>query len=259
MPDVKRWFEDHIKTKKQVYGQNSFVANGAFHEYQLDLFFINHLTNQEYTVALVCIDAFIKFAVVEAIEGKTQEDLGYAMISAFVKMGKNPKVVYTDAETGRRNSTIFKTYFDENQITVHYTKSRAAVEERLIRTFKDMLDKRIRANEQWNQHIYAIMLTYSCKLIQSYTGYTPYEARTPVNELDMYLNLKIKAKYGRTYPELLVEDEVYIYTKRKLFDKSHVSVWSDNTYRIDGISRSHGLTFYHTTHRDRPHLRNELL
>ena len=85
MPDVKKWFEEHSQIKKQVCEQKSFVANCAFHAYQLHLLFISNLVNQEYTVALVCIDSFSKYAVVQPIEGKTHEDLGYAMISAFVK------------------------------------------------------------------------------------------------------------------------------------------------------------------------------
>ena len=103
------------------------------------------------------------------------------------------------------------------------------------------------------------MLTYNNKLVHSSTGYTPNAARTLENELDVYLNLKIMVKYGRTYPELLVNDEVYIYTNKALFEKAHVSVWSKESYRIEGISHSPGLTFYHTSHRQRPYLKNELL
>ena len=72
------------------------------------MFFINHLINEEYTVALVCIDVLSKYAVVEPIKGKTQEDLAYGMISAFVKMGKPPKVIYMDGEIAIRNSGLFK-------------------------------------------------------------------------------------------------------------------------------------------------------
>ena len=39
MPDVKKWFEQTVKTKKQVHGQNSYVANGPYNEYHLDLFY----------------------------------------------------------------------------------------------------------------------------------------------------------------------------------------------------------------------------
>ena len=181
------------------------------------------------------------------------------MTSAVVKMGKPPKIVFTYGETGIRNSDLFKKYVDEHHITIHCTRSRAAIAERFIRTFKDMLDKRIRANQQWTQHIYSIILTYNNKLVHASTGYTPNDARKPDNELDVYLNLKIEAKYVRSYQELLVGDKVYIYTEKALFDKSHVPVWSANTYRIDGIVHSHGLTFDHTAHRERPYLRNELL
>ena len=36
--DVKEWFEKNIEQKKQLKGFNSFVANEAKFEYQIDLF-----------------------------------------------------------------------------------------------------------------------------------------------------------------------------------------------------------------------------
>ena len=99
------------------------------------------------------------------------------MISVLVKMGKAPKVIYMDADTGIRNSGLFKKYFDEHHNTIHYTKSRATVAERFIGTFKSAFDKRIRANDQWTQYVYAIMLTYNSKLMHSSTDFTPKEAK----------------------------------------------------------------------------------
>ena len=50
----KNRFDENIKRKKkQLPGQHSFVANGAYHEYELDLFFINHISNEEYGAAII--------------------------------------------------------------------------------------------------------------------------------------------------------------------------------------------------------------
>ena len=45
--DVKEWFEKNIEQKKQLKGYNSFVANEAKFEYQIDLFFMS--------IAFLCI------------------------------------------------------------------------------------------------------------------------------------------------------------------------------------------------------------
>ena len=40
LDDVRQWMAENTKRKKQLPGQNSFEANGPYHEYQLDLLFI---------------------------------------------------------------------------------------------------------------------------------------------------------------------------------------------------------------------------
>ena len=121
-----------------------------------------------------------------------------------------------------------------------------------------MKDKRIKPEQDWTQLIYPILLTYNNKLLHSGTGMTPEAATEPENELNAYVNLKLKAKHSRRYPPLTVGDKVHIYTKRKLFYKSHVSVWSDASYNVEGIAHSHGLTFCKTSNRARPFLRNNI-
>ena len=39
LDDVRQWMEENTKRKKQLPGQNSFIGNGPYHEYQLDLMF----------------------------------------------------------------------------------------------------------------------------------------------------------------------------------------------------------------------------
>ena len=58
-----------------------------------------------------------------------------------------------------------------------------------------------------------------------------------------YINMKMKAKHNRRYPELHVGDNVNIYQKKNLFDKGHVSRWTNETYKITSISKSNGVVF----------------
>ena len=67
------WMDEKTKRKKQAYGPKSFVANGPHHAYQLDLMFTQHLEDQQYDTAMVCIDAFSTYAAVAIIQGKNRE------------------------------------------------------------------------------------------------------------------------------------------------------------------------------------------
>ena len=68
---VKGWFKKNVERTRQVGGAtNSYVAPRAFHEYQMDLFFITdkQFPNQDYPVGLYMIDVLSKFAVVHPLE-----------------------------------------------------------------------------------------------------------------------------------------------------------------------------------------------
>ena len=95
--------------------------------------------------------------------------------------------------------------------------------ERGIRTFRDMLFKRIRAstdpNPQWHDFIYPVTLTYNMRREHAATKMTPNDASNPENHPEVYSNLWLNAKRNRTYPPLKVGDTVKIYRKRKRGEK----------------------------------------
>ena len=68
--------------------------------------------------------------------------------------------------------------------------------------------KKIKTNIQWIGYIDEIMLTYNEKDVLSATGQTPYKARDKDNEFKSRLNIAMKAKKQRFYPELSVGDKV---------------------------------------------------
>ncbi|MFM7980493.1 MAG: hypothetical protein ACKPKO_14360, partial [Candidatus Fonsibacter sp.] len=86
--------------------------------------------------------------------------------------------------------------------------------ERMIRTCKDMLEKRIKPRMQWTDLIYPILLAYNNKLIHSTTQPTPNNARKVENELEAYVNIKLHAKKSRNYPVINIGDNVRIYKKK---------------------------------------------
>jgi len=260
--DVKLWFSKNVEKKNQLKGINSFVAPHPYYEYQLDLFFINDMENQKVKVGMTMIDIFTKFASVVPIASKSEGDVAAGLLECLEKMGHKPEIIYSDDETALSTDAMQK-YFKEHKIKHVITRIHAWFIERFIRTFKDMLYKRVAAskddNIQWTSFIYPILLTYNHKLTHSATGHTPVQARDKKNELNIHLKMELNKKTSRKYPPLEINDRVKIYRKRKTGEKQQVSVWSDNSYEVIGITKSHGQDYYKLNGLDKQYLRFELL
>ena len=121
------------------------------------------------------------------------------------------------------------------------------------------MKKKGKDNIQWTDYTHEILLTYNNQMKHSATEFTPKEARKPSNELKVRLNLTMKGKKNRIYPELDVGDEVKIFKKRKPNEKERVSNWSQNIYTIENIENKLGQNYYGVEGNDRQYLRFELL
>ena len=265
MSDINEFFRKNVDQKRKPVGSNSFVAPHSAYEYQMDLFFINDLEDQKFRVGMLMIDIFDKFMHVVAIKGKKEEDLASGMIECLHKMEKKPKIIYTDDEGAMNKKAIHK-YLQEQNIEHHRTRAHPNFSERAIRTFKDLLYRRVEADQkkakdniQWTDYIFEILLTYNNKMKHSATGFTPKDARKPSNELKVKLHLNMNAKRNRVYPDLGVGDEVKIFRKRKPNEKERVANWSQNVYTIEKIDEKLGQKYYYVEGIDRAHLRFELL
>ena len=231
----------------------------------MDLFFINDLKDQTFRVGMLMIDIFDKFMHVVAIKGKNEEDLASGMIECLHKMGKKPKIIYTDDE-GAMNKEAIQTYLQEQNIEHHRTRAHPNFSERAIRTFKDLLYRRVEADEkkgknniQWTDYIFEILLTYNNKMKHSATGFTPKDARKPSNELKVKLHVNMNAKQNRVYPEIEVSDQVRIFRKKKPNEKERVGNFSSHVYTVERIDKMLGQSYYFVEGVDRAYLRFELL
>ena len=208
--DVDEFFRKNVEIKTKPRGYNSFVAPHNNHTYQIDLFFMgknDFNTTQKFKAGLVAIDVLSKYAVVIPIEAKKGIPVITATMEALQKMGKKPKIIYTDDE-GAIGGNDFKQYVKDEGIILYRTRGHPAFAERFIRTFKDKLFKRVEADEkkgkeniQWIDYLTEIMLTYNNKDIHSSIGQTPNEARKERNEFKSKLNVSVQAKKQRLYPE----------------------------------------------------------
>ena len=70
--NVEKFFKKNVEEKRRPRGENSFVAPHAYFEFQLDLFFISKhdVENQKFSIGMVLIDIFSKYATVIPIKSK---------------------------------------------------------------------------------------------------------------------------------------------------------------------------------------------
>ena len=65
----------HRVRKTNLRGYNSFIANNFRDEYQIDLFFMNDNSEDEYKIGLLVIDIFSKFLEVLPLKTKQPKDV----------------------------------------------------------------------------------------------------------------------------------------------------------------------------------------
>lgn len=113
----------------------------------MDLFFVNDdefLENQHFKVGMLMIDVFTRYMVVVPIKSKSEKtgDIAAGLIECLHKMGGKPEILYTDDE-GAFSANDIQKYLQEQNIKHIISRSHAWFAERAIRTFKDMLYKRV--------------------------------------------------------------------------------------------------------------------
>ena len=261
MQDVQTFFKAHVEQKKQLRGTNTLVAPHAKWEYEMDLFFINDIANQKFKIGMILIDVFSRFMQVVPLAGKDEANLLAGLMEGINKMHGKPEQIYSDDEGALQTSGV-KEYFEEAKIKHIVTRSHANHAERAIRTFKDMLYKRVDAshesNVQWTNFIFQILLTYNSKNKHSTTGMTPSDAHKESNRLETWNNTFVKAKHTRKYPVIHKNDSVKVLRKKKAGEKERTSVWSNDVYSVEDMIQSHGQMFYKLSN-GKQHLRHELL
>jgi hypothetical protein len=260
LKDVKNWFDKSFVRQKNLKGYNSYIAQHPHEEYQMDLFFINDLEDQEYKIGLMMIDIFSKYMTVVPLESKQTAELLKGIKEAFQNMGKKPEVIYTDDE-GALNSKEIQKYFRDEHIKHIVSRGHAPVAERAIRTFKALMYKLVENNElgQWIVVIPKALTLYNYKMVSRATSMTPNEARQDKNVLDAKLHMEIHKVRKRKYPEIGVGDSVRFYKKKDKFDKERVPVWSKTIHKVEKIEHDHNQAFYYISGVEKPFMRHEIL
>ena len=257
--NAKAWLNDNIEKSNQPPRTNSFVAPHPFFEFQVDIFSIGHLSNQEFRIGIIYIDMFSKYLAVVPICSKSEIDVGEGLSECLKIMGKHPTLIYSDDEKALQSKIIHNFLADSN-IKHHVSRTHAHFAERAIRTFKSMLNTRIanKPNVQWTDYINQLINHYNNN-IHSTTGTTPNDARKPSSTVDVHANIELKATHNRNYPILNIGDTVNRLRKKAINEKEHTNKFSDINYKVTEITKQLSQYYYQVEGTEREYLRVELL
>ena len=248
---------------KQIKGYqnyNSYLVPYARAEFQIDIMDMNKLKQEgEERYALIVIDAFSRYAYIHPMENKNSEDVLRALKASFKVMGE-PTEIFSDEDTAFLS--VVKKYLDGLGIAQKTTRTHANIVERLIRTIKSGVADRIRFTKGNWTDLYKPTLKKYSNTIHSSTGAKPVDAHKNENRVNVKVNLTLKQKHFRKYPQL-TGDKVKIYTTgagNYISRKETNSRWSDKVFTIEKIDRDITLQKYYLLEGlKRRYLRHELL
>ena len=261
LADVKAWFDTNIQRTTQLRGYNSYVAPRANFEYEVDLFFITKPEDLEYKIGMVVIDVFSKFCSVLLLKSKTPDVVLPALQQSFITLGGTPKVIVSDAE-GALDSSELNKFYEENGIRHIITRNHAGVAEKMVRTLKEMIFKRLKhePNKTWYEIIHECLVVLNYMRKSTATGFIPNEARKKENEALVRMNLEANRNNTRNYPPVDVGSLVRLYRKRKNFEKESQALWTEKRYEVKKIEEVPDVgKLYHLEGHKQPVLRAEIL
>ena len=134
------------------------------------------------------------------LENKDASTIIDKMPEIIRRMGGKPKLIFSDDE-GALRGDLFREYVEGEGMELHRTRGKANFVERYNRTLKDMIFKRLEADEKkgkenidWSDYLPEVLLTYNNKMKHSATGLTPNEAKKEKNEFRAKLNVANQSK-----------------------------------------------------------------
>lgn len=263
LEDVKNWFAKNLGRKIQLKGYNSFVAREAYQEYEMDLFFFEDLSKETKTkqpYGLLAVDKFSKYCQVVPIKSKQIDDVLEGIKEIIKLMQAKPDAIYCDEE-GAIMSNKVQSYFLREGIKHIITRSHAPLAERMIRTIKDMIYKRVEGLNDpiWTNHLKTVLNNYNNKHISRATGMTPSDGRLSKYRAEIRMKMLMNAKRNRKYPNVSIDDKVRLFRKKDRFDKERHGIWSRDLHTVEDIVEHDGQQLYKIRGYNKPFVRSEIL
>lgn len=188
------------------------------------------------------ICCFSKYLVAYPIKTKQAKDLTEAlkkMIEDFSKITKYKIETIVSDQEGGTNTAQFIRVLNENNIRHIITGMPNGMIERAIKTIKDLIHTRIIGlkleHERWIDLLPKVVKLYNEKHIHSTINMEPIKALDPSNKLQVFLNIRQKSQFNKSYPNLRDGDLVRVAIKKKAISKGHHPKFSEQVYKILGV------------------------
>ena len=263
---VKEWLGNQsiIQTRKKDSSFNSYVADHPLQQVAIDLadYSKSKEHNDGYSYIFLAIDYFSKWIVAIPIKTKQGVDLVEALKKLLNDMGKFETLV-SDQEGGT-NTPDFIKILNENKIRHIITSKPNGMVERAIKTIKDLIHTRIVGlkleHERWIDLLPKVVQLYNEKHVHSTISMTPRQAKDPSNRLQVYLNIRKKAQFNKSYPILHENDSVRTAIKKGAMSKGYHPNFSSQVYKVLHVNvHEDGTRSYLLNHSNKkPYYRFEL-
>ena len=214
---------------------NSYIADGALEEVAFDVadFTKSAKLNNGFQYAMVAVDVFSKFCDIQPMKDKTKESGVNAMKQVINKIGKFKRLI-SDREVFTESPEFIR-LLNEHNIKHIITSAPSGFAERMVKTFKDYVFKRIdglkAGEEEWVKFI-PNFLKYYNNTEHTTTKEKPVNAIKPEYKMNVLVNIRKTAQFNRTYEPLDINNLVRTYIKKTIQTKSKDPRYSKEVYKI---------------------------
>ena len=239
---VQQWFQKQLtatlhKPLRFNFPRNKTIVVSIDDQWQADLCDMSRTAkyNDGTTFILTCIDCFSKYAWLEPLKRKTDDEIVEAL-KRILKSGRRPKRLQTDKGTEFVNRKV-QNLLKQNGIDFFTTNSeqKAAIDERFNRTMKGRMYKYFTAK---NTYRYIDVMQ---DLVDGYNNtYHRSIKMKPVNvrvidqtKIRRHLyGAKEKAKIRPKKYKYMVGDLVRISKERLVFGKGYLPNWTEEIFLV---------------------------
>lgn len=207
---------------------------------QMDLF---SKDNKNFKYILVVIDCFSKFVRVRALKTKTGVEVSNAFKEILLDSRVKPKNLQTDQGKEFYNVN-FQSLMKENDI-IHYctySKTKASIAERVIRTIKEKLFKyfSLHGTYKWIDILSSIVNEYNHTKHRT-IGIKPCDVSRKMEQSLLktrYNHIKIAGK-----GKFMVNDMVRISKAKHVFSKGYTPNWTTEIFKIKKVQITNPVTY----------------
>lgn len=241
------------KPSRRRFPRRSTIVQGVDHLWQADLSDVSSIKrhNDDYRFLLFVIDAFSKYAWVRPLKNKTADTLTRVVKDILQTSGRRPLHLMSDkgSEFSNRPFKAMLKTFDIRFYTSQNEETKAAIVERLQRTFKNKMFKYFtdRSTLRYADVLQDLMRSYN-ETHHTTIGMAPADVDWRVDD-DVRRRLasrlkKKKRKVARhSKVDLRVGDSARIAIARATFRKGYLPTWTEEIFTVAEKNDTHPVTY----------------